>query len=168
MNKNILAKQIFIILLILTSAIYLGCEHRTDEKEMITNKDSVATQISTANQATSNGANSDPAVEPEFKMPDLTGQWSGTLDNRATTLEITEQSDSSFSGKISISYRNPVHQQVQGLLNPANLNVTMADQLQSRYMGTYDGKLSKDFKNFTGTFNMKNDNTKYSFNLNKK
>ncbi|MFO7525606.1 MAG: hypothetical protein R6W68_09145 [Ignavibacteriaceae bacterium] len=168
MKKNILIKLIFIILLIFTSAIYFGCEQKTDEKEVITDKDSVETNTSTANEATSNETNPDPAVEPEFKIPDIAGQWSGTLDKRSTTLEITEQTDSSFSGKITISYRNPVHQQVKGLINLTNLNVTMADQIQSRYMGTYDGKLSEDFKNFTGTFTMKNDNTKYSFNLNKK
>lgn len=168
MNKNILTKLFLIILLILASAFYFGCDQRTEETEEIPDKDSVSTNTSVANEATSNETNPNPAVEPEFKTPDLTGQWSGTLDKRSTTLEITEQTDSSFSGKITISYRNPVHQQVKGLLNSTNLNVTMADQLQSRYMGTYHGKLSEDLKNFTGTFTMKNDNSKYSFNLNKK
>lgn len=168
MNKNILTTLIFIILLILTSAIYFGCEQKSDGEKVITDKDSVETNVSTANEATSNGTDPDPAAEPELSIPDLSGQWSGIFDHRSAVLEITEQTDSSFSGKISISYRDPIHQQVKGLLNMTNLNVTMTDQLQSRYMGTYDGKLSEDFKNFSGTFTMKNDNSKYSFNLTKK
>lgn len=168
MNKNILIKLNFIILLILTSAIYFGCEQRTNESEVITDEDSVDTYTSTAEEATGNGTSSDPATEPEFEMPDLSGQWSGTFDKRSAVLQITEQTDSSFSGKITISYRDAIHQEVKGVLNTNNLNVTMTDQLQSRYMGTYDGKLSEDLKNISGTFTMKNDNSKFLFNLNKK
>jgi hypothetical protein len=44
----------------------------------------------------------------------------------------------------------------------------MVDQIHSKYMGKYNGKLSDDAKNLSGTFTMNRDGTKSSFNLNKK
>jgi hypothetical protein len=83
-------------------------------------------------------------------------------------LNITEQTDSSFSGKISISYRQQINQEVKGSFSPTTMIISMADQLHSRYRGKYNGKLSDDADNFSGTFTMDLDGKKYSFNLNKK
>jgi len=40
--------------------------------------------------------------------------------------------------------------------------------LHSRFQGVYNGSLSKEADNFSGTFTLNNDGSKYSFNLNKK
>jgi len=40
--------------------------------------------------------------------------------------------------------------------------------LHSRFQGKYSGSLSKEADNFSGTFTLDNDGSKYSFNLNKK
>lgn len=106
--------------------------------------------------------------EAEVTIPDLKGNWSGTFDGRSAVLNITDQTDSSFSGKISISYRDPINQEVKGSFSPATSKITMTDQLQSRFQGEYSGSLSKEADNFSGTFTLSNDGSKYSFNLNKK
>jgi len=46
--------------------------------------------------------------------------------------------------------------------------MSMTDQLHSRFQGKYSGSLSKEADNFSGTFTMDHDGSKYSFNLNKK
>jgi len=43
----------------------------------------------------------------------------------------------------------------------------MTDQVHSRYMGKYNGKLSEEADNFSGTFTMNADDSKFSFNLKK-
>ena len=83
-------------------------------------------------------------------------------------LSITEQTDSSFSGKISISYREAINQDVKGSFSPYTMNMKMKDQLHSRFRGKYNGKLSKNADNYSGTFTMDLDESKFSFNLNKK
>jgi hypothetical protein len=48
------------------------------------------------------------------------------------------------------------------------MNMKMKDQLHSRFQGKYSGKLSEDADNYTGTFTMNLDGSKFSFDLNKK
>lgn len=111
----------------------------------------------------------EPVEEPPTVIiPDMMGKWTGTFDKRSTVLNITEQTDSSFSGKISISYREAINQDVKGSFSPTSLKMSMKDQLHSRYRGKYSGKLSEDGKTFSGTFTMDVDGSKFSFNLNKK
>jgi len=143
MKKNILSNWVFTLLLILTVAAYFGCEKKTDENG---NKDKTKT---------------------ELKTPDLTGKWSGVFDGKNAVLDITEQTDSTFSGTINISYRQAINQDVKGTFSPSTLKMSMTDQLHSRFQGIYSGSLSKDSENFSGTFALNNDGSKYSFNLNK-
>lgn len=161
MNNNMLTKPLFIIVLILSVVTYFGCEKKTSETEEPQDKDSVT---SAAGQA---AGNKTEPVESQIIIPDITGRWSGMFDKRSTVLEITGQTDSSFSGKISISYREAIHQEVKGSFSPTTMDMSMTDQLHSRYQGKYNGKLSDDHKNFSGTFIMSLDNSKFSFNLNK-
>lgn len=144
MKKNILSNWIFTVLLILTVVAYFGCEKKTEENG---NKDNPKTEI---------------------KTPDLTGKWTGIFDGKSTVLDITEQTDSSFSGKVNISYRQAINQEVKGTFSPTTLKMTMTDQLHSRFQGVYSGSLSKEADNFSGTFTMDQDGSKYSFNLSKK
>ena len=142
MKKNILSNWVFTLLLILTVAAYFGCEKKTDENG---DKD-----------------------KTELKTPDLTGKWSGVFDGKNAVLDITEQTDSTFSGKINISYRQAINQDVKGTFSPTTLKMSMTDQLHSRFKGVYNGNLSKEADKFSGTFTMDQDGSEYSFNLNKK
>jgi len=105
--------------------------------------------------------------EAEVTIPDLKGNWSGTFDGKSAVLNITDQTDSSFSGKISISYRDPINQEVKGSFSPATSKITMTDQLESRFQGIYTGSLSIENNSFSGSFTLNSDGSKYSFNLNK-
>jgi len=98
----------------------------------------------------------------------MLGTWSGTFDSRACTLKITKQDSTAFSGSITINYREVVNQSVSGTINVEKNTVSMKDQIHSRYMGTYSGKLSSDIKNMSGTFTITVDKKNLSFNLNKK
>jgi len=141
MKKNISFSWVFTLLLILTVVTYFGCEKKTAE----------------------NGSKDNPTIE----TPDITGKWTGVFDGKTALLDITEQTDSSFSGKINISYRQAINQEVKGTFSPSTLKMTMTDQLHSRFQGIYSGSLSKDADNFSGTFTLNNDGSKYSFKLNK-
>ena len=144
MKKNILSNWVFTLLLILTVVAYFGCEKKTEE----------------------NGNKDNPTIET--KTPDISGNWTGIFDGKNAVLEITEQTDSNFSGKITISYRQVINQDVKGSFSPTTLKMTMKDQLHSRFQGVYNGSLSKEADNFSGTFTMDQDGSKYSFNLSKK
>ena len=144
MKKSTTFSWVFTLLLILTVVAYFGCEKKTEE----------------------NGTKENPKTEIE--IPDITGKWSGVFDGKTTVLDITEQTDSNFSGKVNISYRQAINQEVKGTFSPSTLQMTMTDQMHSRYQGSYAGNLSKDLNNFSGTFTMKVDGSKFSFNLNKK
>lgn len=140
-----LSKVTFAVLIILAVVVYFGCEKKTDNSEI--EKENTKTEV---------------------KIPDIKGTWTGTFDSRSTVLNITEQTDSSFSGKISISYREAINQDVKGSFSAYTMNMKMKDQLHSRFRGKYNGKLSKNADNYSGTFTMDLDESKFSFNLNKK
>lgn len=169
MIKYILIKPFFIILLLVVLSAFFGCDQKKDNTEEIQDKDLVVKDSvsSGAGEATGSQTHPDSANLRPAAIPDITGKWTGTFDKRSTVLDITGQTDSSFTGKISISYREPIHQQVNGSFSPTNMNMSMSDQLHSRYQGKYNGVLSENFNNFSGTFTMTVDNSKYAFNLNK-
>lgn len=162
MKRNILIKSFLMMLLILASSAYFGCDKKTGETEEPKDKDSIATT-----ESEQPDTKPKPVTEPENTIPVITGKWTGMFDQRTAILEITEQTGSTFSGKISISYREAIHQQVKGTIKQTTREMTMTDQLHSRFQGRYHGKLSEDYKNFSGTFTMSSDNSKFSFNLNK-
>ncbi len=153
-------------MIVLSSLIYFGCEKKAEDSRQTQQK--VTSETISPDTASSVATESEPGNENKIQIPDIKGTWTGTFDKRTTTLTITEQTDSSFSGKISISYREVINQEVKGNFSPTTLKMTMTDQLHSRYQGSYAGKLSKELNNFSGTFTMKLDGSKFSFNLNKK
>lgn len=102
------------------------------------------------------------------KQVDLKGRFSGTFDQRATTLNIKDQDGNKFKGSITINYREVINQQVEGEFNPKTMTFTMRDLLHSRYAGTYSGKFNENFSSMSGTFTMRADDKKFSFNLKKK
>lgn len=108
----------------------------------------------------------DTTMVPEVpEAPNMVGTWTGKLDGRATTLVITEQTDTEISGKITVNYRHPVNQTISGSVNPEDLTFTMRDLEQARSAGTYSGSLSEDGLTMTGTFKLNRDGSTYPFSL---
>ncbi len=167
MSKSISFKGVFAVLVMLTAVVYFGCEKKTDTSEEPT-ENADAEVITTDTTSGDTTTEIEPVEETKISIPDIKGAWTGTFDNKPTVLNITEQTDSSFSGKISISYRQAINQDVKGSFSPSSMNMKMKDQLHSRFQGKYSGKLSKDADNYSGTFTMDLDGSKFSFNLNKK
>jgi hypothetical protein len=168
MKNHTSLKQFFALLIIFTSLAYFSCENKTDkanEPQDEGKTDGVTTDT------ISDGSEpkvQEPLEESKITIADLTGKWTGTFDKRPTIFTITEQTDSSFVGKISISYREVINQDVKGTFSPTTMKMSMTDQLHSRYQGKYNGTLSEDGNNFSGAFTMDLDGSKFSFNLNKK
>jgi len=148
-------------LLVLTS-----CEQKKPE-EVSVQKDSV--QVKAEKAAPIDTLIKDTAIvkKPEVVIPDLKGKWTGTFDQRATTLRITEQDGNSFKGSITINYREVINQQASGTVNEETMEVSMKDLLHSRYAGTYKGKISEDLNKLSGTFSQNVEKTKFSFSLKK-
>ncbi len=165
MSKHALLKPLFIATIFLTVIAFIGCEKKTEQQQSEINSEIVSTD-------TASSIKTPEVVEPideeKITIPDVKGSWTGTFDKRPTTLQITEQADSSFSGKITINYREVINQEIKGIISPSTGEISMKDQLHSRYQGKYNGKLSEEGNNFSGTFTMDLDGKKFSFNLNKK
>ncbi len=164
MKKEIMFKWLIAVLIVFTTITYIGCEQKNDRAEQPENAKVTA---DTTSMVVKSEEPKDTVVVEKIIIPDMIGTWSGIFDGRSSKLKITEQIDSSFSGKITINYRQVTNQEVKGILNTRTGEITMSDQLKSRYQGKYKGVLSTNNNNISGTFTMDNDGTKYSFNLNK-
>ena len=152
-------RQFWVFTLLLTVAtfsFFIGCGKEEAPKQ----EEQVA-------ETTPQPAAEEPKVE-EKAVLDLKGTYTGKFDSHATTLKITEQTESKFSGTITINYRETINQKISGEFDQEKMTVTMKDMLHSRYAGTYSAKLSEDEKTLSGTFTQNVDKTKFSFNLNKK
>ena len=159
---NSLLKQFLILTIAVFLLAFIGCEKKTETPEG-TQETIVESESAPVEETT------EPEVEePVVQIPDLKGQWTGKFDARNTVLNITEQTDSTFKGRITISYREVINQDVAGTISPSTMRITMRDLLHSRFKGRYSGKLSEDGKNYSGTFTMDLDKSQFSFNLNKK
>jgi len=167
MIKHSLVKQFLPVILLSVSLYFVGCEKKAEDGKQI-QEDVKSENILPDTSASVSAPESEPAGESKIQIPDIRGTWSGKFDARATTLTITEQTDSSFSGKITISYREVINQEVKGAISPTTMKISMKDQLHSRYQGKYNGKLSEDGNNYSGTFTMDLDGKQFTFNLNKK
>jgi predicted membrane protein len=158
-------KKLFAAMIIIAVIAFIGCEKKTEQQQTEVKSESISPDTISS---VSESMDSEPFVEEKITIPDIKGTWTGTFDKRATTLKITEQTDSSFSGKITINYREVINQEVKGTISPSTGKISMKDQLHSRYQGKYNGKLSEEGNNFSGTFTMDLDGKKFTFNLNKK
>ena len=165
MIQDTLNKKLIAVMIILTVIAFIGCEKKTEQQQTEVKSENISPDTISS---VSEPMDSEPVVEEKITIPDIKGTWTGTFDKRATTMKITEQTDSSFSGKITINYREVINQEVKGRVSPTSLKMSMKDQLHSRYQGKYNGKISEDGKSFSGTFTMDLDGKKFVFNLNKK
>jgi predicted membrane protein len=160
---NLTIKILVILAFTIALFAFIGCEKKTETPEV---KEETTQEEPAKIEETPEEVN-EPEV-PVVQIPDLTGQWTGKFDARNTVLNITEQTDSTFKGKITISYREVINQEVEGTISPSTMRMTMKDLLHSRFRGRYSGKLSEDGKNYSGTFTMDLDKSQFSFNLTKK
>lgn len=165
MIQHTLFNKLFTVLTILAVVAFIGCEKKTEQQQGEVKNESVMPDTTSSLSEPEIG---EPIIEEKVTVPDIKGTWTGVFDKRSTVLTITEQTDSSFSGKITINYREVINQEVKGNISPASMKISMKDQLHSRYQGKYKGKLSEDGKTFSGTFTMDLDGKQFSFNLNKK
>jgi len=165
MIQQTFLKKFFTAMLIISVMAFIGCEKKTEQQQGEVKNESVMPDTTSSISAPEVG---EPIIEEKVTVPDIKGTWTGVFDKRSTVLTISEQTDSSFSGKITINYREVINQEVKGNISPASMKISMKDQLHSRYQGKYKGKLSEDGKTFSGTFTMDLDGKQFSFNLNKK
>ncbi|MCW8805067.1 MAG: hypothetical protein OQK56_01295 [Ignavibacteriaceae bacterium] len=165
MIQHKINKMLIAAITILAVLVFIGCEKKTDQQQTEVKSESISSDTISS---VSESMDSEPVVEEKITIPELKGTWTGKFDKRATTLKVTEQTDSSFSGKITINYREVINQEIKGTISPSTGKISMKDQLHSRYQGKYNGKLSEEGKNFSGTFTMDLDGSKFTFNLNKK
>ncbi len=163
-NKTLTITGVFLMLFV------FGCQQQKSEKPSDNNTQETPQQTEPkVNNDTVKSTQ--PVIEeqqPKVESIDLTGKWTGILDSRATVLQITKQTGNEFSGKITISYKKPLHQEVTGKFDPDKLTFTMTDQLHSKFMGKYSGSLSADKSEMKGTFTVNYTKKNYSFKLNKK
>lgn len=163
-KTNTLFLGLVLFLTVSTFSFFTGCEKKEAPKQ----EEKTAETVKTPAETTAQPAAEQPKVEEKKTVLDLKGTYSGTLDSRATTLKITEQTETKFSGSITINYREIRKQTVSGEFNPEKLTLTMRDTQHSRYAGTYSAKLSADGKTISGTFTEKVDKVSSSFTLTKK
>jgi len=171
MKNRLDVKKHFVVLFFLTAIVLSGCESKTEKTEQKKEpvQDTKTEKLVPEKQEKETiNEQTPPVEEKKISVPDIKGTYSGTFDEHPTVLKITEQTDSSFSGKITINYRQVINQEVKGSFNPTTLKISMKDQLHSRYQGKYKGILSKEGKNISGTFTMDLDGKQFSFHLNKK
>jgi hypothetical protein len=164
MIQNRFLQKLFTVLTILAIVAFIGCEKKTEQKQDEVEKETTMPDTSSSVSEPKDG---EPMAQQPVVIPDLKGKWTGTFDKRSTTFTITEQTDSSFSGKISIKYKEMLNQEVKGRFSPTTKKVYMEDQIHSKFMGKYNGRLSDDGKTLSGTFTMNRNGSKTSFTLNK-
>lgn len=171
MRKRTLRMQFFAVLVILSAMVYSGCESKVEKTEQQKKpiKD-VKTEKTIPEKQKKLDVSEEtmPVKKKSISIPDIKGTYWGLFDKRQTVLDITKQTDSSFTGKITINYKQVINQEVKGSFSPTTKKISMKDQLHSRYQGKYNGMLSKDGNNISGTFTMDLDGKQFSFNLNKK
>ncbi len=166
-NKIKIYQSLLFSLSLLSLLVFTSCEQKKPEEVSVL-KDTVQVKVEVPAPIDTLVKDTTALMkEPAVVIPDLKGKWTGTFDQRATTLRITEQDGNSFKGAITINYREVINQQVSGTINEKTMDISMKDLLHSRYAGSYKGKLSEDMKTLSGTFTQNVEKTKFSFSLKK-
>jgi ABC-type enterochelin transport system substrate-binding protein len=154
--------SVLYVIIMALSVLLIGCDNNKPEPEA---KEKVKSEVKQEAQEVNEGSEVvEKKVKPEIKK--LMGTWVGTLDKRKATLVISEETDKKFKGKITINYRNPVNQEVEGSYDESG-SVSMKDMLHSRYKGTYSGKLIEGDSAIRGTFKTLVDKNEFDFILTK-
>ncbi len=102
---------------------------------------------------------------PKDTIPDITGNWTGTFDQRSATMSVIKQTGKDFSAIITINYRQPLTKTVNGTMDTENKTINMEDLNASRFSGKYNGQLLDNGKQIKGNFIMKTNGKSYGFNF---
>lgn len=158
--KNTSFAVLFVLLLM--GIMFSACNDSKDE-EVRLDEENAAERIDNVNQSDSLSADTTAAMENQIQ-----GTWTGTFDGRNSTLDISEQNENEFTGKISTAYKNQLVKRISGQFNKEDNTFTMRDTERGKFAGTYSGKLSDNMTKMEGTFTLKTDNSKYRFTFTKK
>ncbi|MGA9292609.1 MAG: hypothetical protein WBV81_08445 [Ignavibacteriaceae bacterium] len=151
-------KELFSLVFILFISLFLitGCGKKEENGEVKKPSANEPAAVDTANKATE---------APKDTIPDITGNWKGTFDQRSATMSVIKQTGKDFSAIMTINYRQPLTKTVNGTIDPENKTVSMEDLNASRFAGQYNGQLLDDGKLIKGNFIMKADGKSYGFNF---
>jgi hypothetical protein len=144
---------IFFSLLIIT-----GCEKKGDQ---------VQGQRADTTQTPIVDSSSTLSKAEKQKIPDLTGNWKGTFDQRSATMSIIKQNGEKFEGVMNINYRQPLHKTINGTLDIQNNTIKMNDLEDSQYAGQYTAQLLNEGKTINGTFILTRSGKAYNYNFQK-
>lgn len=151
-------KELFGLIFILFISLFLiaGCGKKEEKGEVQKPAANEPAAVDTANKM---------SEAPKEIIPDLTGNWAGTFDQRSATMSVIKQTGKDFSAIMTINYRQPLTKTVNGTIDPENKTIKMEDLNASRFSGKYNGQLSDDGKQIKGNFIMKADGKSYGFNF---
>jgi len=149
-------KELFSLIFILFITLFLiaGCGKKEENGEVQKPAANEPAAVDTATKVTET---------PQNTIPDLTGNWAGTFDQRSTTMSIIKQTGKDFSAIMTINYRQPLTKTINGTIDPENKTINMEDLNASRFSGKYNGQLLDDGKQIKGDFIMKADGKSYGF-----
>lgn len=105
------------------------------------------------------------------ELEQLTGDWTGTFDNRDATVTITEiDKDGALKGVVSVRYKNQLHEQISGTVDLKTGKVVFDDMVTNGNLdGIYRGLLDKGEETMTiaGTYTNKKTGKKVEYTFSK-
>ena len=151
-------KELFGLIFILFISLFLiaGCGKKEENGEVQKPAANEPAAVDTANKV---------SEAPKVTVPDITGNWAGTFDQRSATMSIIKQNGTEFSAIMNVNYRQPFNKTINGTIDPKTNSIKMEDLNASRFSGKYNGQLSDDGKQIKGNFIMKADGKSYGFNF---
>ncbi|MCK6603720.1 MAG: hypothetical protein L6Q59_02380 [Ignavibacteriaceae bacterium] len=145
------------LVLFLMLGLFIGCGKK--EKPEEPKKEPVKTETKADSVA----------KEPEMKLPALEGTWAGGIGQYPVTLTLNAiKNDEEVTGKVVISFRNPVSYSVKGTYAYKTGQMTLTDADGIRSGGSFSGTVSEDGKTFSGTYTETVSKVSSAFNLTKK
>ena len=149
-------KELFSLIFILFITLFLiaGCGKKEENGEVQKPVANEPAAVDTATKVTET---------PQNTIPDLTGNWAGTFDQRSATMSIIKQNGTEFSAIMNVNYRQPFNKTINGTIDPKTNSIKMEDLGGSKFTGHYSAQLSADGKEIRGTFIMQSDNKSYKF-----
>lgn len=140
---------LFSVALVSFTLIFTGCEKK------VTNKEQPAQTV-------------DTSKGKQESTTDIKGKYTGTFDRKSATLNITDQTASTFKGNLTVNYRKALNQDIEGEFDSKTMEFNMKDVNPGKFQGTYKGKFSDNFSKLEGTFTLNSKGGSYTFNLKKK
>ncbi len=148
----------FIVLLFTSIIFFAGCERKAENAEQ-PGRDT--TRVTPADSTTAD------STADTTKVMNLMGTWNGILNERASTLSISDFKDNKIKGTVTIQSRGVITRTVEGTFVPETRAVRLSDVTRSRDMGRYSGTISEDGATLSGTFTQNADGRTSKFNYKK-